>query len=365
MANERTVVFNIYRQDTGAPLAGQVLAFAAYVDTSGIPRTPPAITDLGDGAYSFTPSEADVTAGVAYEFSCGSNASPTRMYGSVGYLVAFAIYNPAVTPYVPVPGLAPVFTSYQDLDGVERAPPLLFGLGSGLYGFLPTTPDYRTGITYTVQIPTGYAPEYVNGSIYDANAAVPAPPLTADLSGSAIIAAQASLDLAGGVALVAAGSLVVDDVRRIPFTGSGFDALDAPTPVELRMRDPFPYPALEEFRRRALATCTVQSDLEVQARTVSALALSGDQRGVFVNLLGPSSALLKVTDIDRRRLLDVERDLRLLDAVRAQALRELSLLGAPQAYLDVFADRLSHPNYTVRVVAICGVVLFAALLLQG
>jgi hypothetical protein len=136
------------------------------------------------------------------------------------------------------------------------------------------------------------------------------------------------------------------------------------TPVEIRMLQPFTTPALEEFRRRALnSTVQVPSPI-AGVRTVSVLALSTDQRGMFTNLLGPSATLLTATDVERRRLIEVDQDLRVLDAVRTRALTELGALGAPPAYLEALDARLKQSAYATRVIAVCGVVLFAALLLQ-
>ena len=169
---------------------------------------------------------------------------------------------------------------------------------------------------------------------------------------------------------VARATVTLENAARTTFIGAGNitsvvgNRSIELTPVELRMLEPFPTPALEDFRRRALTACVTSTSPTAGVRTVSVLALSTDQRGVFVNLLGTSSPLLRAAPLERRRLLDADRDLRMLDPVRAQALAELRGLGAPPAYLDVFVPRLANTNYNVRVVATCGVVLFAALLLQ-
>lgn len=160
--DNRTIEFNLTHQTTQAPLSDQVLTFALYVGPDGNPRTSPAIVSLGNGKYSFTVTEEDYQLGVAYEFSCGANAVPTRASGSLGPLIAFAFYD--MNTGLPVSSGIPTLMSYQRADGQQTTPPTLLSLGGGLFGFLVPLVERRSGVGYLVRAPEGALPEYFSGT---------------------------------------------------------------------------------------------------------------------------------------------------------------------------------------------------------
>jgi len=57
MSTPNPVVLNVYDGTTDAPYAGVAgsLSFVAYVDDTGTPVTPPAITKVANGIFIFTP----------------------------------------------------------------------------------------------------------------------------------------------------------------------------------------------------------------------------------------------------------------------------------------------------------------------
>lgn len=56
MASPKSNVFFLYDSTTGVPAAGVTPVFYSYQDTDGNPVADPTITDLGGGAYIFTPT---------------------------------------------------------------------------------------------------------------------------------------------------------------------------------------------------------------------------------------------------------------------------------------------------------------------
>lgn len=76
-------VFWIYSLTTGAPLTGQagVMSFLFYANDLGVPITPqPVITEIGGGAYKFTPTLAgDGRAAVYTLHVANADATPANV----------------------------------------------------------------------------------------------------------------------------------------------------------------------------------------------------------------------------------------------------------------------------------------------
>jgi phage-related protein len=156
------VVFALY-DSTGAPLTTATPTFARYVGSDGVPRTAPAISNLGGGLYGFTPVGSDYTVGTAYEINCGAGASPARANGAitVGAFVAFALYDDAGAPLTTA---TPTFAVYKGYDGSNPTPPTISNLGGGLYGFTPAAGDVALDVAYLITA-TGANPSSLSGSL--------------------------------------------------------------------------------------------------------------------------------------------------------------------------------------------------------
>lgn len=101
----------------GALWAGAAPTFpvGGYEDRSGNALTPPAITSLGSGVYTFTPTAADVAAGVSYRVDSAAGALPPYLYGSAT--------APSVGPYAaPGSGTYPADAVAQMLAGSIALP---------------------------------------------------------------------------------------------------------------------------------------------------------------------------------------------------------------------------------------------------
>lgn len=99
----------------GAPWAGAAPSFALYEDRNGNALVQPAITSLGSGLYAFTPSAADVAAGVRFRVDAPANAFPPYLFGSAT--------APTVGPYSPPSaGTYPADAVAQALAGTIALP---------------------------------------------------------------------------------------------------------------------------------------------------------------------------------------------------------------------------------------------------
>jgi hypothetical protein len=76
VASPKPEVFFLYDAATGAPKPGHTgIAFAFYKDDLGVNVTPqPAISEIGGGAYKFTPVFADPARGIAYDINTNGSS---------------------------------------------------------------------------------------------------------------------------------------------------------------------------------------------------------------------------------------------------------------------------------------------------
>lgn len=74
MASPKVEVFFAYDSVTGLPKPGLVPTFSSYVDETGVAILPqPTITDVGGGAYVFTPVFANPAKGIIYQVATGAS----------------------------------------------------------------------------------------------------------------------------------------------------------------------------------------------------------------------------------------------------------------------------------------------------
>lgn len=75
MASPLIEVVFFYSASTGAPLAGLTPTFTTYTNTAGTPVAQPAISEIGGGAYKFTPV-VPTSEGIVYVMDGGATATP-------------------------------------------------------------------------------------------------------------------------------------------------------------------------------------------------------------------------------------------------------------------------------------------------
>lgn len=79
MASPKIEVIFLYNETTGSPVTGATLTFETYKDNTGANVTPPSVTEIGGGAYSFTPTFT-ANKGIVYVLRTDtSGATPKRM----------------------------------------------------------------------------------------------------------------------------------------------------------------------------------------------------------------------------------------------------------------------------------------------
>lgn len=152
------VFFPLYSA-AGSPLFGATPVVAEYRRGNGDVLTPPAVLELGGGFYAFDASTEDVVAGTAYIVDGGTSV-PQYTSGSVGNLVAFALYDDAGEP---LPGETVAFAAYLNKAGASMAAPAVGEIGGGLYGFSPPVMDITDGRLYVLT--TSASPSYFAGEL--------------------------------------------------------------------------------------------------------------------------------------------------------------------------------------------------------
>lgn len=150
--------------DSGVPLVGATPSFADYATRAGVSRSPPAIVDLGSGQYGFTPSEGDLSVGVAYLVDNGLGSNPRRVSGAASYASApFVVWHLESDDGSLWSGAAPTISSYRSSAGA-RTPASVMSVRTYLFALTPTTDDVLVGVTFVATSPAGAWPLNVQGS---------------------------------------------------------------------------------------------------------------------------------------------------------------------------------------------------------
>lgn len=175
------IAFNLI-DSLGAPKTNATPTFLVYKTKTGGALSAPTITPgstIGGGVYGFTPTDADVAAGVAYLIDAGAGAFPRYIAGAV-----FLEGSPFLATMLIDSlgglwsGLPPSVGIYKDFTGAGRTPPSLTAVGGAyFYTLIPSQADFVVGTAYRIDAPTGAAPKYASGSFYPASGpSAPTPP---------------------------------------------------------------------------------------------------------------------------------------------------------------------------------------------
>lgn len=116
---------------SGAPLIGASPLVTLHRSSNGASLPLPTVTELGGGFYEFV-ADTTVYGPSAYLIDCRASSSVRYLSGSVGDLVAFAMYDSAGEPD---DSRAPSFSVYTDGNPVSLPQPVVVNLTGGLYGF--------------------------------------------------------------------------------------------------------------------------------------------------------------------------------------------------------------------------------------
>lgn len=164
MTSPRLEVLFFYDASTGAPLTGLSPSFTSYRNDLGTSLTPPTITEIGGGAYGFTPVFSDPARAIAYVAYGGSGSAPrySRLMRSEDWaadsatatfespkIEVFTFYSASTG--LPLSGLTPTFSTYKNSSGTTLSTPTISAVGaSGVYKFTPSFADPDKGIVYIV-----------------------------------------------------------------------------------------------------------------------------------------------------------------------------------------------------------------------
>lgn len=83
MGSPQIEVFLVFDKSTGLPVAGRLsdLSFSSYTDETGSNVTPqPTFSEIGNGAYKFTPSFPSSSHGIMYVVNTGTNTANPYVY---------------------------------------------------------------------------------------------------------------------------------------------------------------------------------------------------------------------------------------------------------------------------------------------
>lgn len=168
-------------------------------------------------------------------------------------------------------------------------------------------------------------------------------------------------------------------MATIPFTGTGdvtevfnidYELISRPLMTgELRLRTPFPYPALESWRRTALnytaATPTTgSSDTATRGRTTLLFAHEADLSSIFFDVTTNTEALIAGYYVDKLKALTVDDSFRGAYQQIPLVLAELKTQLVPEQYIDLLKQRLEGPAFNHRVAGFCAAVYLTSVLLE-
>ena len=232
--------------DNGAPLVGLLPVPSSdwvteyRVAQGGAPRTKPLVSEIGEGDYGFTPTDADEAAGVVYLITAPAGASPRRFSGAIytptNPFIGFHLEDEAGALW-PGPA-APTVGSWRDFAANARTPPSVLTPGATTYLFalIPSADDLEIDVAYRIDSPAGAFPPFVTGSLEVAIApAVRATVgetirrlLMADAPTVALIGTRLyPQELPQGVTYPAARYAVISDVPESSLTGAVATTLTA------------------------------------------------------------------------------------------------------------------------------------------
>lgn len=132
-------------------------------------------------------------------------------------------------------------------------------------------------------------------------------------------------------------------------------------PVEDRMLQPFPSPALEAVRRMVL-TANSGGPPEEQARVVLRRATESDLGVIFKRLYVAPASFATESLPNPRRFIDADLALRGLSSLMPVVHRELRDLGLSRSYQDLLQTYLESTDFVARVTGFCAILVLTAYL---
>lgn len=161
------VSFTLYSADGLTVNAAATPTFTGgkYASRANVAQTPPTITNLGLGKYSFLPSDADETLGCVAlivtganpAYFCGPVTTLNKPFAAVVFLDAAGALIASGTPTVPV---------YKNFAGTGLTAPSPVGAGTAVWSLTPSAPDLAGGgVNYLMAAPAGARAAFYDGDL--------------------------------------------------------------------------------------------------------------------------------------------------------------------------------------------------------
>jgi len=135
-------------------------------------------------------------------------------------------------------------------------------------------------------------------------------------------------------------------------------------PGEVRIQTPFPYPALERWRRHALEATSISIEPPTQGRTTVLFAHENGMGSVFFGLTDADPSILAGNYNHKQQGVLVDAALTGAYASALQVFAELKQQQVPPQYIQFIQQRLESATFSHRVTGLCAAVYLTALLLE-
>jgi hypothetical protein len=155
--------FALYDADgVPAPTAGA--SFLLFTDRNGNNLTPPTITHVGGGVFTFTVPSNQSSGGVCFVVTSSAGAYPERSYGSTSDdLVFIHLTNDDGSSFTGTG--TPTFAIFKDRNASDRTKPAFVSVfGSSSWSFTLSDADLVEGVVYEISLLTGSNPPRANGA---------------------------------------------------------------------------------------------------------------------------------------------------------------------------------------------------------
>jgi hypothetical protein len=127
-----------------------------------------------------------------------------------------------------------------------------------------------------------------------------------------------------------------------------------PSPFETRLLEPFPTYALEQLRARFLYILTTTHEGKKSARVCLQMPYETEIGTILVKLMTAPADLYKYKVCERRRYIEIDRDMQLQRYLIPPALDELARIpDMPSPYMDYLIRYLlsDYPRYRMSAIA--------------
>lgn len=198
--------------------------------------------------------------------------------------------------------------------------------------------------------------------------------LTSTVTWTSSVPSAASVSVGGLVTALAVGAGVITATNVSPaltdtsvatvVAATSPDWVGSPSPFELRMAQPLPSYALESLRLRFFFAATTTHATAKSARATLQMALETELRVALLKVVDVAAGVTDSTVGERRRFIEVDRDMRMMGFLVGPALTELlDVRSVPTQYVDLIRRYLVADSPRYRMCAIAAILCLATAVL--